>query len=339
MRLCGAAGKRFRGHCEKKPHRQKNNRCKNPLALRKTCDIFAPVCIFASPIAGNSSRAFVGKAENPTRGSRCMGLILLAVIWLITLISTYFFIAKTWWLPAGASAAAAGIDHHFTTTYILMGIVFVAAQLALGFFVWKYREGGSPSKVHYSHGNTGLEIVWTLLTTVLFVGLNLATYPLWSAERFNAAGADAVRVEVTGMQFAWYFRYPGPDGKFGATKPELEDASAGGEAALGLDPKDPASKDDVVTGTMVVPVNREVEVILRAHDVIHSFFIPQMRFKQDAVPGLAIHMHFTPIQTGDFEILCAELCGLGHYKMHGMLKVVSQEEFDKWLAAREAEKQ
>ncbi len=230
-----------------------------------------------------------------------MGLILLIVIWLITLVSTYFFIAKTWWLPVGASASAAGIDHHFTTTFILMGVVFVAAQVALGYLVWNYRDRGSSSS--------------------------------------DPAGANAVRVEVTGMQFAWYFRYPGPDGKFGATNPELEDASAGGEAALGLDPKDPASKDDVVTGTMVVPVNREIEVILRAHDVIHSFFIPQMRFKQDAVPGLAIHMHFTPIQTGDYEILCAELCGLGHYKMHGMLKVVSQEEFDKWLAAREAEKQ
>ncbi len=87
------------------------------------------------------------------------------------------------------------------------------------------------------------------------------------------------------MQFAWYFRYPGPDGKFGATKPELEDASAGGEAALGLDPKDPASKDDVVTGTMVVPVNREIEVIIRAHDVIHSFSIPAMRFKRYSSPG------------------------------------------------------
>jgi len=141
------------------------------------------------------------------------------------------------------------------------------------------------------------------------------------------------------MQFAWYFRYPGPDGKFGIAKPELEDPSAGGEAALGLDPADPASKDDVVTGIMEVPVGREVEVILRAHDVIHSFFIPQMRFKQDAVPGLAIHMHFTPTETGDFEIACAELCGLGHYKMHGILKVVSQDDFDKWLAAREAEKQ
>src|SRR5216683_371031 len=192
-----------------------------------------------------------------------MGLILLIIIWLITLVSTYFFLAKTWWMPVGASASAAAIDHHFATSYILMGIVFVAAQLSLGFLVWRYRDSGSSSKAEYSHGNTALE----------------------------------------------------------------------------LDAKDPASKDDVVTGTMVVPVNREVEVILRAHDVIHSFFIPAMRFKQDAVPGLAIHMHFTPIQTGDYELACAELCGLGHYKMHGIVKVVSQEEFDQWLSAREAEKQ
>jgi cytochrome c oxidase subunit 2 len=162
---------------------------------------------------------------------------------------------------------------------------------------------------------------------------------IWASERFRQAQPDSLQVEVTGMQFQWYFRYPGPDGKLGTTKPELIDPSSGGEGAVGLDPSDPASKDDVVTGTMYSPVGREVEVILRAHDVIHSFFIPSMRFKQDAVPGLAIHLHFTPISTGDYEIACAELCGLGHYKMHGMLKVVSQQEFDAWLAAREAEKQ
>jgi cytochrome c oxidase subunit 2 len=268
-----------------------------------------------------------------------MGLVLLVVIWLITFASAYFFLAKTWWLPVGASAAAASIDQQFAITYILMGIVFVAAQVGLGFFAWKYRDRGSSSPARYTHGHNGLEIVWTVLTLVLFVGLNLMSKSIWASERFRPAQPGAVQVEVTGMQFQWYFRYPGPDGRFGATKPELEDASAGGEAALGLDTTDAASKDDVVTGTMYVPVNREVEVILRAHDVIHSFFVPAMRFKQDAVPGLAIHMHFTPITTGDYEIACAELCGMGHYKMHGMLKVVSQEEYDKWLAAREAEKQ
>ena len=108
---------------------------------------------------------------------------------------------------------------------------------------------------------------------------------------------------------------------------------------MGWTQSDPASKDDVVTGTMYVPVNREVDLTERAVDVIHSFFVPQMRFKQDAVPGLIIHMHFTPTEIGEYEIACAELCGLGHYKMHGMLHVVSQEDFDKWLATREAEKQ
>jgi cytochrome c oxidase subunit II len=268
-----------------------------------------------------------------------MGLVLLCVIWLLTIASTYFFIAKTWWLPAGASSAAAAIDHQFAVTFVLMGIIFVAAQMALGFLVWKYRDHPSAAKVGYSHGNTKLEIIWTTLTIILFVGLNLIGSPIWAAERFRPAVDGATRVEVTGMQFAWYFRYPGPDGKFGATKPELEDPSSGGEAALGLDPADPSSKDDVVTGIMEVPVGREVEVILRAHDVIHSLFIPSMRFKQDAVPGLAIHMHFTPTETGSYEIACAELCGLGHYKMHGILKVVSQTEFDQWLAAHEAEKQ
>jgi cytochrome c oxidase subunit 2 len=268
-----------------------------------------------------------------------MGLALLAIIWLITFVSTYFFAAKTWWLPHGASEAAKWIDGQFALTYVLMGIVFLAAQLSLGYLVWKYRDRPSAAPVKYSHGNTTLELLWTALTAVLFIGLNLMGSHVWANERFAPAQAGAVPVEVTSMQFAWYFRYAGGDGKFGATDPKLMDPSAGSEAAIGLDTSDPAAKDDVVTGTMYLPVNRQVDLTLRAVDVIHSFFVPAMRFKQDAVPGLAIHMHFTPIETGDYEIACAELCGLGHYKMHGMLKVVSQADFDNWLAAREAEKQ
>ena len=132
------------------------------------------------------------------------------------------------------------------------------------------------------------------------------------------------------MQFAWYFRYPGPDGKFGIAKPELEDPSAGGEAALGLDPADPASKDDVVTGTMYLPVNREVDLSMRAVDVIHSFFVPSLRFKQDAVPGLNIHMHFKPTVIGEYEIACAELCGLGHSQMRSFLIAMPPEDYDRW---------
>ncbi len=268
-----------------------------------------------------------------------MGLALLVLIWLITLISTYFFVAKTWWLPVGASAAAGWIDGQFKLTFIIMGIVFVAAQLSLGYIVWKYRQRPSSPPVHYSHGNTKLEILWTALTTILFIGLNLMGSSVWASQRFDPAETGAVQVEATGMQFAWYFRYPGPDGKYGPTSPKLMDPSSGGEAAVGLNTSDPASKDDVVTGTMYLPVNRDVDLSLRSVDVIHDLFVPSLRFKQDAVPGLNIHMHFKPTLIGEFEIACAELCGLGHYKMHGMVHVVSQEDFDKWLAAREAEKQ
>jgi cytochrome c oxidase subunit II len=268
-----------------------------------------------------------------------MGLALMALIWVITLASTYFFVAKTWWLPVGASAAAHWIDGQFTLTFILMGIIFLAAQLGLGYIVWRYKETPSSPPVPYSHGNTKLEIIWTVLTAVLFIGLNLMGAPVWASQRWEPSADDAVKVEVTGMQFAWYFRYPGPDGTFAKTSPNLMDPSAGGDAAVGLDTNDPSAKDDIVTGTMYLPVNREIDLSLRAVDVIHSFFVPSLRFKQDAVPGLNIHMHLKPTVIGDYEIACAELCGLGHYKMHGMVHVVSQEDFDKWLAAREAEKQ
>jgi cytochrome c oxidase subunit 2 len=268
-----------------------------------------------------------------------MGLALLVLIWLITLVSTYFFVAKTWWLPVGASASTGFIDHQFTLTFLIMGVVFLAAQLGLGYIVWRYRQTPNSPPVAYSHGNTTMEITWTVLTAILFIGLNVMGSRVWASERFDPPEAGAVPVEVTGMQFAWYFRYPGADGKYGATKPSLMDPSAGGEAAVGLTTSDAAAKDDVVTGTMYLPVNREVDISLRAVDVIHSFFVPNLRFKQDAVPGLNIHMHFKPTEVGEYEIACAELCGLGHYKMHGMVHVVSQEDFDKWLAAREAEKQ
>src|SRR5580704_15375331 len=193
-----------------------------------------------------------------------MGLALLVVIWLITFASTYFFVAKTWWLPVGAAEAAGFIDRQFTLTLILMGIVFLAAQLSLGYFAWRYREQPSSPPVSYSHGNVRLEIIWTVLTTILFIGLNLMGSSVWAAQRWYPAGPGSVQVEVTGMQFAWYFRYPGPDGKFGGTSMKLMDPSAGGEAAVGLNTSDPAAKDDVVTGTMYLPVDREVDLSLRS---------------------------------------------------------------------------
>lgn len=267
-----------------------------------------------------------------------MGLALLLVIWAITFASSYFFIAKTWWMPALAASSRAPIDTQFTYTYIAMGVVFVAAQLGLGLFAWKYRDR-SGSQAAYSHGNTRLEVVWTAATAVLFLGLAFGGARIWAAERFQPAKPGALPVEATGMQFQWYFRYAGPDGKYGKTDYTTIDPSAGGEAALGMLLDDPAGADDVVVNTLMLPVGREVDVTLHAQDVIHSLFIPAMRVKQDAVPGLRMRVHFTPDKIGDYEIACAELCGLGHYRMRAGVRVVSEADFAKWMAEREAEKQ
>jgi cytochrome c oxidase subunit II len=288
---------------------------------------------------GRGSRTLRPHSQPATSRRVRVGLALLFVIWLITIASSFFFVSQTWWMPAGAAVHAAAIDRQFHYTYILMGVVFVAAQAALGLFAWKYRDRGPKGQVYYSHGNTRMEMMWTVLTAILFIGLNVAGTKIWASERFQPAKAGAFAVEATGVQFAWYFRYPGADGTYGRVKPELQDASAGGEAAVGLDTTDAAAKDDLVSSTLVLPVNREVDLTLRAQDVIHSLYIPAMRFKQDAVPGLMIHMHFTPNQVGDYEIACAELCGLGHYKMRANLRVMSQTDFDKWLAERKAEKE
>jgi cytochrome c oxidase subunit 2 len=140
-------------------------------------------------------------------------------------------------------------------------------------------------------------------------------------------------VEVTGEQFTWNVRYPGPDGVFGRTAPTLISQ----ENAIGLDPADVAAADDIQDLALIhVPVNRAVLIKLRSKDVLHSFYLPNHRIKQDAVPGMTIDVWFTPTREGEFELACAELCGFGHYQMRGFLNVVSESEFEQWLADKQA---
>jgi cytochrome c oxidase subunit 2 len=178
-----------------------------------------------------------------------------------------------------------------------------------------------------------METFWTVVTAVIFIGLAVQGNRIWAHYILTAPPADALTVEVTAQQFAWNFRYAGADGRFGRTDPRLiNDANAN---YLGLDPKDPAGRDDVLTqNIMAVPVNRPVRVLLRSKDVTHSFFVPVLRVKQDAVPGLGISVHFTAIKTGEYEIACAELCGMQHYKMRGRLLVMSEADYENWLKQR-----
>ena len=259
-----------------------------------------------------------------------MALAFALVVIMITLLSGYFFLAHTWWFPIDISAHGAAIDHQFNVTLLITGIIFVAAQAALAYAVWKFRDRGDARKAVYSHGNNTMEAIWTLGAAVLFIGLNLMGYSTWAKIHFVGAEAGAMQVEVWGQQFAWYFRYPGPDNQFGPVHVEKVDDATGNFLGLDRD-HDAASKDDVVTATLAIPVNREVQLTLRSKDVTHSFFVRELRMKQDLVPGMQIPIHFTATKTGRYELACAELCGLGHYKMRAFVEVMTDEDFQKWM--------
>jgi len=169
---------------------------------------------------------------------------------------------------------------------------------------------------------------------VMYAWMAITAQHLWAVNRYEGASPEAMQVEVVGQQFQWYFRYPGIDAKFGLTQPGLVNAAAGNP--LGLDPRDPSGADDLVTSVLTLPAGREVDLHLRSLDVIHGFFIPAMRLKQNAVPGLVLHIHFTPAVTGTYPILCSQVCGLGHARMQAQLRVVSEHDYRDWIHAQEA---
>ena len=258
-----------------------------------------------------------------------MALALLLALLIITIASAYLFVAHPWWFPAGVSGYAASVDHEFNTAFWLLGILFIAAQvLLLVFLAQSWRK----KKSSYLLGNWRVELTWTLGMAALFFWFHVSGGLLWSRMMMHAPEPGALKIEVTGAQFQWYFRYAGADGVFGRVDAQKYANAAEGNG-LGLDPNDPAGRDDVVSSTLMLPVGRDVELDLRGQDVIHSLFIPAMRFKQDTVPGMTIKTHLKSTQVGNYEIACAELCGTGHYRMRAMARVVSEEQFTRWLEA------
>ena len=258
-----------------------------------------------------------------------MSVALRIALVVITLGCLYLFIVHPLWFPAAASVQAGLIDHDFSIAFWILGALFVAGQAVLVFVLMR-RPADERSKNW--HGNWRFEIGWTLAVIVIFFGFHISGGHLW-AKLHQHGKANQLTVEVTGAQFQWYFRYPGPDGVLGRTDARKFAKPDEGNP-LGIDPADPAGRDDIVSTSLVVPVGQPVQLQLRAQDVIHSLFIPAMRFKQDTVPGMDIKTYFTPTKLGVYEISCAELCGIGHYRMRAVLRVVSEEEFHKWLQSQ-----
>lgn len=246
------------------------------------------------------------------------------------------------WLPLNASAHGAQIDGALNWVHWLMALLFVGWIAFFIIALWRFRRARNPVANYTgatSHASSWLEGVVALAEAVLLIGLSI---PLWGdrVARFPAA-KDALVVRVVGEQFAWNVHYPGPDGVFGRTAIDKIDVQSN---PLGLDRSDPAAKDDVTTVNQLnLQVGKPVIVYLSSKDVIHSFNVLEFRIKQDAVPGIVIPVWWVPtITTADmrqrlgkpdfvYEIACAQLCGLGHYRMRGFVTVQQPAEFQSWM--------
>jgi len=251
------------------------------------------------------------------------GLLFFA----IAFAGSVLFAIRPGWFPLPIDSAAYAWDHEFFITLIVTGIIFIGAHLLLAWTILRARRKASSSSIHSS---VRLEVLWMSATAVLFLGLSALGSKGWARVPERAPGEE--RIEVYARQFAWHFRYPGPDGIFGRTANKFISDSGGNP--VGLDPADSDGRDDIVAATLRVPVGRNVLLLLHSRDVIHDFFVRELRTKQDIVPGMEIPLEIRVDRPGQYEIACAELCGLGHSQMHSLLIAMPPAEYEQWKRER-----
>src|SRR6202795_689913 len=265
-----------------------------------------------------------------------MAKLLAVTLVLITIASAVPIVMHMWPMPVDISTHGGLIDEQYADTMLEAGISFLASQFLLAFFIWKFSIRTPGEKIKsFPGGATGLVAAAFLLVGTEVLALGVFGTKAWASVYFTPPAANAMPVQVQAGQFAFYFRYPGPDGSFGPIHPEM--INEGTQNFYGLDTDhDPDSKDDIVTAEMAIPVNREIHLLMHSKDLGHSFFVPELRVQQDFVPGLDLSVHFTATKVGKYEIVCTQLCGLGHYNMKAYLYVYSQADFDDWLKKQAA---
>ena len=260
-----------------------------------------------------------------------MGKIVAVTLVLITIASAVPILAHKWVPPDDISTHGYLIDEQMSDTMVEAGICFVAAQMILAAFIWMFSNRKPGEKIrNFPGGAMGLVIGAFVLVGLEVLALGFFGSKAWAAIYFTPPSADALPVQVQAGQFAFYFRYQGPDGKFGPIHPDKINESTQNFYGLDMD-DDPASKDDIVTAEMGIPVNKEVRLLMHSKDLGHSFYVRELRIQQDFVPGLDLQMHFTATKVGRYEIVCTQLCGLGHYNMKAYLNVMSQPDYDAWI--------
>ncbi|ADB17595.1 cytochrome c oxidase, subunit II [Pirellula staleyi DSM 6068] len=217
------------------------------------------------------------------------------------------------WLPENINDHGKVIDNLFMFILYLTGIIFVGTGVALFWFLWKYDVATNTKPIEYTHGSHTLEVVWSIIPAAALLFIAIYQMNAWADAKMRrpqlADGSPKPAIaEVTGRQFEWRIRYAGADGVVG-------------------------TPDDVLTvNELRVPANEEIVLAIKSQDVLHSFFLPNLRLKQDVVPGMKQFVWFRANKTGVYDIVCAELCGWGHYKMRGRITVQSRADFDEWLA-------
>ncbi len=251
----------------------------------------------------------------------------VALILLVVGTILFHFLSPWWFTPIASNWKM--MDDTVNITFVVTGIVFVAVNLFLAsaVFLYRHRKG---RRAEYSPENKRLEWWLTIVTSVGVAAMLTPGLFVWA--KFVTVPKEASVVEAVGQQWAWSYRFPGRDGVLGTTDPRFVSPTN----PFGMDPQDPRGADDVLISSpeLHLPINKPVKVLLRAKDVNHQFAVAQFRVKMDMVPGMITYFWFTPTRTGSFDVLCEQLCGMGHFAMRGRVVVDEPEAFDKWLAGQ-----
>ena len=261
---------------------------------------------------------------------------LFLILWFVLMLYETSIHSK-FLLPESASDVGVEIDRLFNITAMVTGFVFVVVQIALFAYVYRFRHKDGTKAYFYSHNNQ-IEFIWTIIPAVAMAALVLYGFKTWQKATSNPDD-HPVLIECYAYQFAWEFRYPGPDGKLGRTDFRKIDMATN---PFGLDMDDPASKDDFTTKELHMPVNKDVKLVLRSRDVTHGAYLPNFRAQMYAQPGMENKIRFKPIITTaqmraklhkpnyEYEMACNQLCGAAHFNMRRVIVVETEEEFAKW---------
>lgn len=282
------------------------------------------------------------QGKKPLNWNNVMAVICIIFL-VVGLYGAYWSLTVQGSMGLGESASAHGvkIDQMFTTTTILTLIVFFITQILLFGFLFKYRNSEKRKAYFLPHNNT-IEKVWTIAPAIVLTILVVFGFFTWQeiTNSTDGKGESSINIDVTGKQFEWVLRYAGTDDKLGATSYKL----VGGSNNLGVDFKDKNAFDDLRADTLVVPVNKSIRLNIHAQDVIHSVYMPHFRLQLNAVPGLPTYFRFIPTITTnemrnktdnpkfEYTLYCNKICGASHYNMQKVVRVVTQAEYNEWIA-------